>query len=203
MAGSLAFLTLCLTCGTSAGDEAIPEALDADDQCTLPDCGVNALQLRSRSSHGTLSLPFGYTVLGPGREVVARVLLPLEMPCPNQLRITLQDQVQVVPVDLRAEPLVGLHGVWYTDGERFQHLTKINYTDGNPATPFTYNDRVCEARFVPNFLGQGLVAKFHLHNNETLEVPMPSRSPQRYFVLGDTGLRVEAMNDGWCAEERR
>ena len=148
------------------------------------------------------SLPFGYTVLGPGREVVARILLPLEMPCPNTFRITLQDQVQVVPVDLRAEPLVGLHSVWYTEGERFQHLTEINYTYGNPAAPFRYEDRVCEARFVPNFLGKGLVAQFHLHGGGRLRVPMPSSQPRRYFVLGDTGLRVKAENDGWCAEER-
>ena len=148
------------------------------------------------------SLPFAYTVLGPGREVVARVLLPLEMPCPNKLRITWQDQVQVVPVDLRAEPLVGLHSVWYTDGKRFQHLTEINYIYGNPAAPFRYEDRVCEARFVPNFLGKGLVAKFHLHGGGRLRVPMPSSQPRRYFVLGDTGLRVKATNDGWCAEER-
>ncbi|CAK8991488.1 Uncharacterized protein SCF082_LOCUS2678 [Durusdinium trenchii] len=41
------FLALCLAHGAIA-DENIPEALDADDQCTLPGCAVNALQLHVR-----------------------------------------------------------------------------------------------------------------------------------------------------------
>ena len=94
-----------------------------------------------------------------------------------------------------------MHGVWYTEGQRYQHLTDINYTYGNPISPFTYEDRVCEAGpFVPDFFGEDVRAAFHLQDGNLVRVPIPPRQPGRYLVIGDTGLRIKAENDGWCSE---
>lgn len=158
--------------------------------------GPRPWRWRSRS----FTLPFGYTILGPGRQVVARLLLPITVPCPAELRVTMGDRKQLVPVRVRAEPHVGMHGVWYTEGHRFQHLTDINYTYANPVSPFTYEDRVCEAPFVPEFLGEGIMAAFQLQDGSSVKVPMPARQPKRFLVMGDSGLRIKADNDGWCSE---
>ena len=149
--------------------------------------------------HG-FSLPFGYSIMGPGRQVVSRLLLPIDVPCPSELHVTLGKKKQVVAVHVRAEPPVGTHGVWYTEGQRYQHLTDINYTYGNPISPFTYEDRICEAPFVPEFLGEKVTAAFHLHDGNLVQVPIPPRQPGRFLVIGDTGLRIKAENDGWCDE---
>lgn len=139
--------------------------------------------------------------MGPGRSVVSRMLLPIDVPCPSELHLALGKKKQVVAVHVRAEPHVGMHGVWYTEGQRYQHLTDINYTYGNPISPFTYEDRVCEAGpFVPDFFGEEVRAAFHLQDGNSVQVPMPPRQPGRYLVIGDTGLRIKAENDGWCSE---
>ena len=136
------------------------------------------------------ALPFGYTILGPERNMVARLLVPLPMPCPSHLSIGGAQ----VPVHVRAEPSVGGHRVWYTDGERYQYDFD---SDTNPHPPFMYEDRVCEA-FVSEASG---IAVFHLEDGSSVEVPVPARNPQRFLIMGDTGLRIEPTNDGWCSED--
>ena len=146
---------------------------------------------RARSPR-SFALPLGYTILGPGRQVVARLLLPITVPCPAELRVAMGDRKQLVPVRVRAEPHVGMHGVWFTEGQRFQYQTGINYTFANPISPFAYEDRVCEAPFVPEFLGEGIVAAFQLQDGSSVKVPMPARQPERFLVMGDSGLRIKA-----------
>mmetsp|Transcript_17274 Transcript_17274/g.38244 ORF Transcript_17274/g.38244 Transcript_17274/m.38244 type:complete len:605 (-) Transcript_17274:4-1818(-) len=178
-----------------------------------PQCDENAMlqaesprprgyRRRPRSSR-SFALPLGYTILGPGRQVVARLLLPITVPCPAELRVTMGDRKQLVPVRVRAEPHFGIHGAWFTEGQRFQHLTGTNYAFANPISPFAYEDQVCEAPFVPEFLGEGIVAAFQLQDGSSVKVPMPARQPKRFLVMGDTGLRIKAKNDGWCSEKLR
>ena len=167
-----------------------------------PQCDENAMlqaesprprgyRRRPRSSR-SFALPLGYTILGPGRQVVARLLLPITVPCPAELRVTMGDRKQLVPVRVRAEPHFGIHGAWFTEGQRFQHLTGTNYAFANPISPFAYEDQVCEAPFVPEFLGEGIVAAFQLQDGSSVKVPMPARQPKRFLVMGDTGLRIKA-----------
>lgn len=122
-----------------------------------------------RRAGAEFSLPFGYTILGPGHQVVARLLVPSNVDCPADLELELGDQVQRVAVQVRAEPHAGTHGHWYTEGVKYEYLDGINYTSSNPLIAFSYDDRVCEARFVPDFLGENLVASFHLED-QTVQV---------------------------------
>ena len=138
----------------------------------------------------SFALPFGYTILGPEGQMVARLLMPMALPCPSHLSIGGAQ----VPVRVRAEPTVGSHRVWYTDGERYQFDAD---EDSNPMAPLIYEDRVCEA-FVSEPSGK---AVFQLQDGSSVEVPVPARKPQRFLVMGDTGLRIEPSNDGWCSEK--
>lgn len=165
--------------------------------------GLSLLHFRAqdKTKLAPFSLPFAYSILGPGGSLVARLILPLTESCPEELVLSqCLGRRKRVPVTVHAEPTVG-HSLFSVNGKTFDSMNGLNLSISSPHPAFNFADRVCEARVEAAVASKLKGAYFQVSSGSIMSVPVPPANPTKYVVVGDTGLRIKIKNDGWCKKD--